>query len=199
MQLCCNLSSISSLLHVSKIYDNLVYVKLIHISRFRNDSGGAFPKPPLTKLMHAKCHASCHLTMSESHLMVSQMPDIIEREHLPKTSDFWGLVSLLVFRMPHCRILLYFELTLGSNCVTSNVLTNIEVWSAWWLCNKCSIALSPQLVKISRPKPHKLNINASPNFKRIWRGTCFLTQNQTLVIDYTLNVNPHLLSLCWIG
>ncbi len=48
--------------------------------------GGAFPKPPTTKLMHAKCHASCHLTMSQSHLMVSQMPDIIEREHLPPTS-----------------------------------------------------------------------------------------------------------------
>jgi hypothetical protein len=93
MQLCCNLSSMSSLLHVSKIYDALVYVKMIHISRFRNDSWWAFPKPPTTKLMHANCHASCHLTMSQSHLMVSQMPDIIEREHLPKTSDFWGLVG----------------------------------------------------------------------------------------------------------
>jgi len=127
----------------------------------------------------------------------------------PTSEGFWARsamhvatlqhASLLVFRMPHCRILLYFfGLTLGSNCVTSIVLTSIEVWSAW-LCNKCLIALSPQLVKISRPKPHKLNINASPNFKRIWRRTCFLTQNQILVIDYILTVNPHLLSLCWIG
>lgn len=132
MELYCNLSSISPLLHVSKLYDALVYVKLIHITRFRNERGGAFPKPLTTKLMQRKCHASCHLTMSQSHLMVSQMPDINRRgstsQKPPTSAGLWAQsamhvatlqhASLLVFRMPHCRTLLYFELTLGSNCVT---------------------------------------------------------------------------------